>query len=58
MGAHEATRRMRIGAQQQMSELMRHGMTKNHRGRRMGFFLELLDWLVEQIGVATLTILC
>jgi len=47
---------MRIGAQQEMSQFVRHGVTKNHRRRDMGLFLQLPDWLVEQIGVASLAI--
>jgi hypothetical protein len=35
---------------------MRHGMTKNHGSGDMGFFPQLLDWLVEQVGVAPLAI--
>src|SRR6516165_4992254 len=33
---------MRIGAEQEMPEFMRHGVTKNHQRRGMGFFLQLL----------------
>ena len=42
MGPHESPRRMRIGAEQEMPEFMRHGVTKNHQRRGMGFFLQLL----------------
>jgi len=45
---------MRIRTQQEMSQFVRHGVAKNHRRRYMGLFLQLLNWLVEQIGVASL----
>jgi len=44
---------MRIGTQQEMSQFVRHGVAKNHGRRDLGLFLQLLDGLVEQIGVAS-----
>ena len=57
MGAHESTLRMRVGSEQQMSEFMRHCVAKDYGRGEMGFLFQLLDWLVEKIGIAASAIL-
>lgn len=43
---------MRVGSKQQMPQFMRHGVAQNHGLGDMSFLFQMLDWLVEKVGVA------